>query len=268
VSALALSRIGVRRGERALLAELDLELRDGEVLGIVGPNGAGKTTLLRVASGVLVPDAGSVSLFGRALAEIPARERARQIGVVPQDIELEFGFRILELVLMGRAPHLSGLGFESERDVAVARAALAAVGIESLAERSGLRVSGGERQLAFVARALAQEPKILLFDEPTSHLDLRHRVDVLRCVRDFSARGGSALIVSHDLALAARNCDRLALLASGRLLALGSPQQVVEAELLERAYGIEVEVVRASDGTPIAVPRTAAAVGANSRTGL
>jgi iron complex transport system ATP-binding protein len=267
VSALSLRGIGVRRGDRALLAELDLELREGELLGLVGPNGAGKTTLLRVAGGTLAPDVGNVSLFGEPLANLSVRERARQIGVVPQDIELEFGFRILELVLMGRAPHLSGLGFESQRDVEIARAALARVGIESLADRSGLRVSGGERQLAFVARALAQEPKVLLLDEPTSHLDLRHRVDVLHCVRDFAARGGSALIVSHDLTLAARNCDRLALLAGGRLLALGPPQEVVSAALLERAYGIQVEVVRAEDGTPIAIPRAGAALGANSASG-
>ncbi len=258
MNALELQRVSVRRGGRALLAELELALREGEVLGLVGPNGAGKTTLLRVASGVLSPDAGAVLLFGVPLREIPVRARARELAVVPQDIELQFGFRISELVLMGRAPHLSGLGFESARDLELARAALAKLGIEALADRSCLSVSGGERQLAFVARALVQQPRLLLLDEPTSHLDLRHRVTVLRCVREFAAAGGSALIVSHDLGLAARGCDRLALLAGGRLLALGTPEEVVRAPLLERAYGIEVEVVRAEDGTPIAVPHAAA----------
>jgi len=253
VSALELDGIRVRRGERDLLAELSLALREGEVLGIVGPNGAGKTTLLRVASGVLAPDAGSVSLFGTPLRELSARSRARLVAVVPQDVELQFGFRISELVLMGRAPHLSGLGFESAGDARLVRAALARLGIESLADRSGLSVSGGERQLAFVARALVQEPRVLLLDEPTSHLDLRHRVTVQDCVREFSAQGGSAMVVSHDLGLAARSCDRLALLAGGRLLALGPPAEVVRAPLLERAYGIPVEVVSAPDGTPLAV---------------
>jgi iron complex transport system ATP-binding protein len=258
VNALELHGVGVRRGGRQLLAELSLSLAEGEVLGLVGPNGAGKTTLLRVASGVLSPDAGSASLFGAPLRELSARLRARQVAVVPQDVELPFGFRISELVLMGRAPHLSGLGFESERDAELARRALARLGIEGLAERSALSVSGGERQLAFVARALVQEPRILLLDEPTSHLDLRHRVTVLRCVREFAAAGGSALVVSHDLALAARSCDRLALLAGGRLLAVGAPGDVVSPLMLERAFGIAVDVVRGADGTPIAVPRSEA----------
>jgi len=158
-------------------------------------------------------------------------------------------------VLMGRAPHLGAFGYESRADLALAQDAMERVGIADLADRSILELSGGERQLVLIARALAQEPDVLLLDEPTAHLDLRHRIQVLSLVRRFAAAGRSALVVSHDLSLAARSCDRIGLLAHGALLDIGSPAEVLTAGNLQHAFGIAADIVNGPDGAPLVVPR-------------
>ena len=246
--------VRVSLGGREVLTGVSLELRQGEVLALAGANGAGKTTCLRLASGVLRPDAGRILLAGRPLASHGRRELARRVAVVPQDAPFAFPFRAGEVVLMGRTPHLPRLGFEGPRDLAIARAALARVGIEALADRSILELSGGERQLVLLARALAQEPRVMLLDEPTAHLDLRHRLRVQELVRELAAEGRSALVVSHDLALVARGCDRIALLAQGRVIAAGAPAAVLSPDALRRAFGIEADVIAGPDGTPLVVP--------------
>jgi iron complex transport system ATP-binding protein len=178
--------------------------------------------------------------------------------VVPQDVAVAFPFRVGEVVLMGRSPHLGPLGFESRADVALAREVMERVGIAGLADRSILELSGGERQLVWIARALAQSPRVLLLDEPTAHLDLRHRVAVIDLVREWVGGERSALVVSHDLNLAARSVDRLALLSAGRLLATGPPAEVLRPEPLREAFGIDAEIATASDGSPLVVPRSLA----------
>ena len=252
--ALALDGVRASLGGREVLRGVCLELREGEVLGLVGANGAGKTTLLRAACGVLRPSAGRVLVGGRPLASQPRRELARRIAVVPQDARFAFPFRAGEAVLMGRSPHLPRLGFEGPRDLAIARAALEQVGIEALADRRVPELSGGERQLVLLARALAQEPRVLLLDEPTAHLDLRHRLEVLELVRELAAGGRSALVVSHDLSLADRSCDRLALLVAGRVLVAGAPAEVLSRESVREAFGIEADVVPGPDGIPLVLP--------------
>jgi iron complex transport system ATP-binding protein len=247
--------VRVRLGGLEVLRGVSLEVAQGEVLALAGPNGAGKTTLFRVASRVLRPQAGRVSLRGRPLDSLSRRELARQLAVVAQEAHVAFPFRAGEVVLMGRSPHLGTLGFESGADLARAREAMERVGIARLADRSILDLSGGERQLVFLARALVQDPAVLLLDEPTAHLDLRHRMEVLELVRDFARAGGSALVVSHDLSLAARSCDRLVLLRDGAVLVTGAPAAVLTPEALRAAFGIEAEIVPGPDGAPLVVPR-------------
>lgn len=242
-------------GGRALLEGLDLEVASGEVVGLVGRNGVGKTTLLRIASAVLPPAAGRVTLAGEDVTELPRRALARRLALVPQDLHVPFPFRVGELVLMGRAPHQPLLGLESDTDVACALAALARLGIEDLADREIDRLSGGERQLVLFARALVQEPEVLLLDEPTAFLDLKHRVEVLAEVRAFAAAGGAALVVSHDLSLAARTCDRVVLLGEGGMVAAGTPDEVLRPESLRRAFGVETARFEAPDGHAVIVPR-------------
>ena len=257
--ALAFEDVRLRIGPREILRGVTLELGRGEMVGLAGPNGSGKTTLLRVASGVLPAGAGSVRVRGRPTASFSRRELARELAVVPQDAQIAFPFRAGEVVLMGRSPYLGPLGFETGADVRLAEEAMARVGIASLAERSILELSGGERQLVMVARALAQDARVLLLDEPTAHLDLRYKIVVLDLVREFVRTGRSALVVSHDLTLAARTCDRIALLREGALMATGAPADVITPQNLRTTFGIDADVLTAPDGTPLVVPRLPAA---------
>ena len=256
-AALCFEGIELKFGEREILRGVELEVPEGAVVALAGRNGAGKTTLLRIASRVLRPSAGRVSIRGVPIDRFSRRDLAKQLAVVPQDTPISFPFRVIEVVLMGRSPHLGVLGFESRADVALARDVMARVGIEAFADRSILDLSGGERQLVLIARALIQEPRILLLDEPTAHLDLAHRVAVLDLVRDFARDGRSALVVSHDLSLSARTSDRLALLSEGRVFECGAPADVLTPKNLMTAFGIRADVIQAPDGSPLVVPRSA-----------
>jgi iron complex transport system ATP-binding protein len=248
----------VRLGGSDVLRAATLAVEAGAGVARAGPNGAGKTTLLRAVSRLVRPDAGEIRVAGRPLASHRPRELARALAVVPQDAPMVFPFRAGELVLMGRAPHVGRLGFETRADVEHARSAMARLGIEHLADRSVLELSGGERQLVLFARALAQEARLLLLDEPTAHLDLSHRLRVLEQVRCFAASGGSALVVSHDLGLAARSCDRAVLLHEGAVVAQGAPAEVFAPERLRSVFGVESELLRAADGAVVVVARAPA----------
>jgi iron complex transport system ATP-binding protein len=251
---LRLEAVGVSLGDREILRDVSCCAAPGEVVGVLGRNGVGKTTLLRVACGTLAPDSGRVLLDGEPIAAFSRRALARRVAVVPQDLHVPFPFLAGEVVLMGRTPHQNWFGFESPTDVRCAREAMERMGILELENRSVLELSGGERQLVMFARALAQSPEILLLDEPTAFLDLSHRIEVLQIVRELAAAGGSALVVSHDLALSARVCDRLVVLAEGGVVAQGSPAEVLQTELLRRAFGIDADILSGPDGLPVIVP--------------
>ncbi|MFK7897909.1 MAG: ABC transporter ATP-binding protein [Myxococcota bacterium] len=251
---LTVKNLRIELGGKTILRELAFEVSPGEVVGLIGCNGAGKTTLLKVANGALVPAEGEVQLSGTSARSLGRREWARRVALVPQDLHVPFPFRVGELVLMGRAPHQPLVGLESEADVALALAALERLGIGHLADRSVDTLSGGERQLVLFARALVQEPGLLLLDEPTAFLDLKHRVEVLREVRQFAAGGRAALVVSHDLSLAARSCDRVILLGGGRIIADGLPVDVFTQANLQAAFGIETHTGPGPDGKLVVVP--------------
>ncbi|MEW6270567.1 MAG: heme ABC transporter ATP-binding protein [Thermodesulfobacteriota bacterium] len=235
--------VAVRYGAREALREVDARLAPGELLGIIGPNGSGKSTLVRVLAGVRAPDAGEVRLGGRPLADVPRRERARLIALVPQETHLSFPIQVRELVLLGRAPHTGPFGWERAEDLRAAHEAMLRAGVLEFAERSVDQLSGGERQRAVLARALAQQPRILLLDEPTAFLDLRHAVLLLDLVRDLCRSEGLAVAaVLHDLNLAAMYCDRLVLLSRGRVHAAGDAAAVLNYRDLCDVYGTELYV--------------------------
>ena len=232
-----------RRGAAFRLSPLSLAIERGEIVGVIGPNSAGKTTLIRLLTRVVPPSSGSITIDGRPLASLSAAALAREIAVVPQDLPQAFPFTVGELVLMGRYPHAPSRYFESERDRAVARTAMQATGVLDLAHLPLAELSGGERQRAVLARALAQEPRLLVLDEPTAHLDLRYQAECVGLLRRLNReRGMTIVLVAHDLNLAAEVCDRLLLMSEGRVERLGAPEQVLDEDMLRAVYGCEVLV--------------------------
>jgi iron complex transport system ATP-binding protein len=222
---------------------LDLRIEPGQVTAILGRNGSGKTTLLRLATRVLSPEGGTVLLAGRDASRLCPREVARLVAVVPQEEPSLFPFSVEETVLMGRSPWHSGFGFATEDDRSRAAKSLAVVEAESLIRRDVTKLSGGERQRVLLARALAQDTPLLVLDEPTSHLDLRHQVSVLRLLERLKEeQGRTVVVISHDVNLCSRFADRMVLLAAGSILADGTPAEVLRADLLSRAYGTSISV--------------------------
>jgi iron complex transport system ATP-binding protein len=224
------------------------------VLCLLGPNGGGKTTLMRTLLGLLPPHAGSVQLEHKPLGGIPRPEVARKVGYVPQAHAGAFAYSVREMVLMGRTAHMGLFSAPSARDREAAETAIATLGIGHLAERAFTEISGGERQLALVARALAQEARVLVMDEPTSSLDYGNQVRVLGHVRGLAASGISVLMSSHQPDHALQCADRALLLAEGRMLALGAPREVITPASLRRLYGVDVRVVEAPGGGYTCLP--------------
>lgn len=227
-----------------LLAGVDLDAGRGEFVGLTGPNGAGKSTLLRTIAGILRPRRGTVRLEGRHLQSMSAREIAACLAFVPQVLPLTHGFTSLEIVLMGRYPHFGRFQIEGRDDERIARDAMRLTGTLHFADRTLDTLSGGERQRVFVARALAQQPRILLLDEPTTNLDLLHQLKVLDLVRQLVDGGLTVIAAFHDLNVAARYCDRLVLLGNGRVLAAGVPEDILTPGTIESALGVRAAVYR------------------------
>ena len=227
-----------------LLDSVDLHADRGQLVGVIGPNGAGKSTLLRAISGILRHQGGTVWLDGTELHAISAKEIAARLALVPQIAPYTHGFTALELVLMGRYPHLGRFQIEGREDDRIAKDAMRVTETEQFADRTLDTLSGGERQRVFVSRALAQQPRILLLDEPTSNLDIFHQIKVLELVRQLVDEGLTAVAAIHDLHMAARYCDRLILLNDGRVLADGLPEEVLSPETIESAFGVKSAVYR------------------------
>jgi len=254
VTALVARGLSAGYGQRDVLRGLDLALRGGERVGLIGPNGSGKTTLLRALAGVLRPRAGSILLDDVPLTALDARARARRIAVVPQTFTTPFAFTAREVVSLGRTPYVGTFGRPSAADRTAVQRALARTESVDLAERRLSELSGGERQRVVIAMALAQEPAVLLLDEPTVHLDPSHQRGVLELVGGL-AREHRVLVVAvlHDLNLAAVMCDRVVVLAEGRIVSDGSPLDVIEAATVTRVFGPGLHV-GLREGVPFVLP--------------
>jgi iron complex transport system ATP-binding protein len=240
-------------GRRVVLHDISLAVKGGEILGVVGPNGVGKSTLIRGASGVMKPHSGYVLVNGQDLDTLPLRRRAQIVAVVPQAVQLPETFLAEDVVLMGRTAHLGWLGQEGESDRRIAQAAMQQTATLEFAGRQVGELSGGEQQRVLIARALAQKPGVLLLDEPTAHLDLKHQDEVLRLIRTLAKENDLAVILTlHDLNLVARYTDRVALLSDGGIRKTGDARGVLTPEELAAAYGIAIHVTdHPIHGTPL-----------------
>jgi ABC-type cobalamin/Fe3+-siderophores transport system ATPase subunit len=222
---------------------VSIDVGRGGLVGIIGPNGSGKTTLLRLLGGMLPASAGRVTLDGRDVARIPRRELARQLAVVPQETRLSFEYSVIEVVLMGRYPHLGAFELESQADLAIARDALAATGTLALEGRRFPTLSGGEKQRVIIASALAQSARLMLLDEPTAALDPGFQIEIAALLRRLNEdRGVTMAVATHDLNLAAGLCRDLVLLREGRVLASGPTEQVLTRESVLALYDVEADV--------------------------
>lgn len=256
MTSLTLSHLSAAYGKRPIVRDVSLTVRAGEVMALVGPNGAGKSTLIRVISGVVRAAGGEARLDDRDLLRLSPGERARLVAVVPQLVHLPDAFTVGEIVLMGRTPHLQLWAGESQHDCTVAWQALKKTQTDGLVDRRVYELSGGEQQRVVIARALAQEPRVLLLDEPTAHLDLKFQLGVLELVRSLAREHGLAVLMTlHDLNQAAVYADRVALMEQGKIVAQGSAREVFTPQQLGRVYGVRVVVgLHPEYGTPLIAP--------------
>jgi len=238
---------------RPVLRQLSATLKPGRVTAILGANGAGKSTLLSCLGGLRLPDDGAARLGEQPVAAMDARERGRQIGLMPQRAEIHWDIDVETLVGLGRMPHRGRWGLTDEDRAAISRA-MAATDVSALRHRKALRLSGGEQGRVLLARVLAGEPRWLLADEPLASLDPAHQLDVLDRLRDAARAGAGVVVVLHDLTHAARVADDALVLKEGRLIAAGPAAAVLTPDVLAEAYGVEVHLARTDDGAPIIVP--------------
>ena len=240
---LSVRNVSAGYGSRCVLHDVSLEVGRGRFVGLIGPNGCGKTTLLRVASGILPPTSGQVHVAGENIRRAARRSRAKVMACLLQDLSLDLPLTVREVVLMGRWPHLRGLGWETREDHQAAQRAMELAGVSHLADRPITEISGGERQRAFIAMCLAQQPQVLLLDEPTQHLDIAYQLSLLDLILGLNRQAGvTVLAVFHDLNLASEYCDRLLLLDRGRVDAQGPPQTVLTADRIGRVYNANILV--------------------------
>ncbi len=242
-----------------ILHGINLVVRPGEMVGLLGPNGSGKTTLLKLASGILRPQYGEIRLNGHQINQLNRKHIAQSIAVVPQQFSIPFAFTVREVVLLGRIPFLRPLAGESQSDRQAVTMAMQLVGIDDLALRRFDELSGGERQKVILAMALAQQPELLLLDEPTVHLDITHQIEILELIREFNRERGLTIVAAmHDLNLAALYFDRLILLNEGRISADGTPIEVLTKRRIQNIFATDVRVeTHPTTGTPhiVILPR-------------
>lgn len=238
-----LSEVYFRYGDSWVLEDISFDVMEGEMLGIIGPNGSGKSSLLKLLSRLNTPQQGDISLRAVDLALMDQADLAKTTAMVPQESTFFFPYTVGEVVMMGRTPHLRGRLFEGRHDIEVVREVMRWMDIAGLGERPVTEISGGERQRVVIARALAQEPDILILDEPTASLDIAHQVEIYHILTRLNEERGLTIILSsHDLNLAAQYCHRMILMSKGRIYAAGTPTEVITEEHIREVYGCPVLV--------------------------
>ncbi len=236
---LELQKVNCSREEKRIIQDLSMEVRPRQFVGLIGPNGSGKTSLLKTIYRVLKPDSGRIDIDGKAVWRLKSRDVAQRMAVVVQESETEFDFNVHEMVMMGRLPFKKTFETESEEDLSITEEALRRVDLWQFASRRFLSLSGGEKQRVLIARALAQQPRLLLMDEPTNHLDIYHQLEILDLIKQLNI---TALVALHDLNLAALYCDHIYVLKEGKMVCGGEPQAILTPRLIEKVYGVHAEV--------------------------
>lgn len=249
MTALKTEELSCSYGKEIILRDMSFCVHEGEFFIIIGPNGSGKTTLLKTISNIIRPAKGRIEIHGHPFQAYTRREIARIMAFVPQEVPKDFPFTAREVVLMGRAPHLGILGLESEKDEEIAEEAMSFTHVSHISHRRLSQLSGGERQRVFIARAICQEPRIILLDEPTASLDLAHQVRVMDLMEKLkNEKNITVIMISHDVNLAAMYGDRLLLLRQGQIVSMGRPENVITFETLEKAYGCVVMISKSPLG--------------------
>lgn len=240
-----LEHVGFRYTEKWVLDDVSLEAEEGEFIGILGPNGSGKTTLINVIDGIIMPQKGKIWINGISSSELRRQDLAKMMAVVPQESPMIFPFTVQEVVLMGRSPHLGKWRFEGETDFKIARQAMEMTDTFSLMARSMNALSTGERQRVLIARALAQQPRTMLLDEPTAFLDIKHQISFFDLIKGLNKSQNLTVIgVSHDINLASLYCDMIILLRDGHIHCMGSPEEVIRESNIREVYETDVTVDR------------------------
>lgn len=256
---MSISLKGVTAGygrDPAIIADVDLDIRAGEVTVLIGPNGCGKSTLLKAIARIVKPRSGSIAVGGKDVGRTPAKEMGRTVAYLPQSPVVPNSITVEQLVGYGRAPHQSILGFRSARDIELVDKAIAITGLEGLRSKPVAELSGGQRQRAFIAMAVAQDTPYVMLDEPTTFLDIRYQFDTLDLVRQLHAAGRTSILVLHDIAQAARYGDRLVVMNAGRVVAQGAPAEVVTPQMIRDVYQLDCDVYPDPvTGTPVVARR-------------
>lgn len=256
-NAVTIKNLNFSFDEAPILKDINLAVETGKFYGILGPNGSGKTTLLRTIAKSLDIKEGSIFIDDQDLKTIGTKKLAREIAVVPQNTEIQFDFSVFDLVLMGRAPYLSRFATENAEDLRIAGQAMELTGIRELRDRSINTVSGGEKQRTVIARAITQQTGIILLDEPVSHLDIYHQIEILKKIKALNEnRRITVLVALHDLNLAAAFSDYLILMNHGKIHSLGPPDKILKKETIKEIYGVDVDILKApGNGRPYLIPR-------------
>ncbi|MCM8900946.1 ABC transporter ATP-binding protein [Caldicoprobacter algeriensis] len=252
---LKVERLRFAYGAVEVLKGIDLSIERNMVLGIIGANGSGKTTLLKNISGYLRPVYGSVSILGKNIMDYGIKERARYIGYVPQDGMYNLEFTCYDIVMMGRMPYLRRFQTETKQDRDIVKECMEATNTWYLKDRSIRHLSGGERQRVYIARALAQRPKILLMDEPVSHLDIKYQIEILSLVRGLASTGLLVIVVLHDINLASEFCDEILIMKEGQMIACGPPAEVLTRDNMISAFSVDASIIENPvSGKPYVIP--------------